>query len=172
MYKKYIHSFWHWYEQYYLINIGISAGLFLLQLIHLYWLTTDVVTSRLLGQSFFEPMGVWKLVIVLVDYLEIPTIVSVSLVYINELRQRTSVRSWLLLLLLNSQWIHIFWVTDEVVEEILTGVGATVLPVWAAWIAILIDYLELPVIADTVRRFIAAARANHVQEFLKKEFVE
>lgn len=169
MLKKYIRSFWHWYERYYLINVGISAGLFLLQLIHLAWLAADVIAARLFDRPYIELSGVATLIIIIVDYLEIPTLISVSFVYINELRKRSTARSWFFLLLLNSQWIHIFWITDEVVEEILTGRGTTILPAWAAWMAILIDYLELPVIGDTVRRFIIAARAHRLRQFLEEE---
>lgn len=34
------------------------------------------------------------------------------------------------------------------------------LPVWLAWIAIFIDYLELPVIYDTIKEFIKALKQN------------
>ncbi|MBI1833435.1 MAG: hypothetical protein HYR90_01290 [Candidatus Andersenbacteria bacterium] len=172
MLKKYTQNFWHWYERNYKLNVSISSGLFLFQLIHLVWLTADVVTFRLVGRSYFEPTGVWEFLIVFVDYLEIPTLISVSFIYINELRKKYSFKSWFLLLLLNSQWFHIFWITDEVVEEVFTGSGHTVLPFWAAWIAILIDYLELPVIVDLVIRFVKATRQHTVQEFIKEEFLE
>ncbi len=161
-----LQKFWQWYEKHYVLNVGVSAGLFMLQLCHLFWLTSDVVAFRLSGESFFEPSGIWQAAIVFVDYLEIPTLLSVSLVYINELRKQNNVKSWLYLLMLNSQWIHIFWITDEVVEEVFTGTGSTVLPFWAAWIAILIDYLELPVIYDTLKRFIIALRKKQVNQFL------
>lgn len=172
MLKRHIYTFWRWYEQNYTLAVGVSGGLFLLQLIHLYWLLTDVVAFRLLGQSYFDPTGTWEFLIVVVDYLEIPTLISVSLIYINELRRRNNFKSWLLLLLLNSQWIHIFWITDEIAEEIFTGAGSTILPAWAAWIAIAIDYLELPVIMDIVVKFIRAVRARRIREFLQDEFIE
>lgn len=170
MLRRHIRLFWRWYERYATLNIGISAALFTLQLIHLFWLTTDVIATRLLGYALFHPTGIWELLIVIVDYLEIPTLLSVSLLYINELRKRWNIRSVLFLVLLNSQWFHIFWITDEVVEQVFTGSGMTVLPIWAAWIAILIDYLELPVIADTIRQFIHALREHRVKKFLEEEF--
>jgi hypothetical protein len=46
------------------------------------------------------------------------------------------------------QVFHIFWLTDEVVYDVFSGSSAVEIPFYAAWIAILIDYLELPVIAD------------------------
>src|SRR5687767_324939 len=83
MLRRHIRLFWRWYERYSTLNIGISAGLFTLQLVHLFWLTTDVIATRLLGYALFHPTGIWELLIIIVDYLEIPTILSVSLIYIN-----------------------------------------------------------------------------------------
>ena len=46
------------------------------------------------------------------------------------------------------QVFHIFWLTDEVVYDTFFGASSAVeIPYYGAWIAILIDYLELPVIA-------------------------
>ena len=61
-------------------------------------------------------------------------------------------KTWLYLLLLNSQWIHLFWITDEVVLENFTGEALVPIPFWLAWIAISIDYLELPVMYDTITK--------------------
>ena len=58
-------------------------------------------------------------------------------------------------LLLAVQIFHIFWITDEVVYETFFGPSTAVqLPYLAAWAAILVDYLELPVIADLFYRTI------------------
>ncbi len=152
--KKYINWFWRWYEGNLRLNIGIAAGIFVWQLIHLFWLTLDVVTARLFSVALFHITGVLQYAIIAVDYAEMPAIITVSLVYINELRKGKDVkRNILFLVLLNSQWLHLFWITDEFVLEILRGGGA-VLPLWLAWIAILIDYLELPVIYDTIRKLL------------------
>jgi hypothetical protein len=154
MFTRAFSSFWTWYERHYAINIGVATGLFLLQLIHLYWLTADVVFLRLFGESFLPLSGMLLTVIVLVDYTEIPALFGTSLIYINELRKGFRWRSLLYLVFLNSQWLHIFWITDEFVVDRLAGAaGFTILPLWLAWIAIGIDYLELPVMYDTVRRF-------------------
>ncbi|RJQ29889.1 hypothetical protein C4571_00525 [Candidatus Parcubacteria bacterium] len=147
--------FWAWYNKFYALNLTIAAGLFLLQIVHLYWLTTDVVLFRIFGESFFfsqNPVG--RLLLILVDYTEIPALITTSLVYINSIRGRgKNVRDILYLLFINAQWFHIFWITDEVVVEIFGRTGA--FPRWhplVAWAAIVIDYLELPVIYDTIKR--------------------
>ncbi len=146
-------KFWLWYEKHLVLNIAIAAVLFTLQLVHLYWLTTDVVSTKLTGDSHFQLTGIWQVLILLVDYIEIPAIITTSLLYINDFRKGKKARSLFYLFLLNSQWIHIFWITDEyIVEKFLNfpGIG---IPVILAWVAIFIDYLELPIIIDTLRRF-------------------
>lgn len=144
--------FWDWYERNYRINLAFTTGLFALQLVHLYWLTTHVVLFRLLGKSYFDPNPFWEYVIIVVDYTEIPALLSTSLLYVYELRKRFSWKAVGFLIALNSQWIHLFWITDEFVVSRFAG-GPSTLPLWFAWAAILIDYLELPVIYDTVRTF-------------------
>ena len=55
----------------------------------------------------------------------------------------------------------------------LAGAGAgTALPVWLAWVAILIDYLELPVIYDTLRKFFLSVREQRVGKFLREDLRE
>lgn len=165
MFKRFLSKFWVWYEKYYLINLAIAAGLFLLQLLHLYWLTTNVVAMRLFDRSFFNPGHVWESFIILVDYTEIPALISTSLVYINELRKKFNFKSLLYLIFLNSQWLHIYWITDEFVVENFSGEAKTVaLTFWLAWVAILIDYLELPVIYDTVKKLIRALKDRNLKE--------
>ena len=75
------------------------------------------------------------------DYTEIPALISVSLVYLNELRKGFAWRPVLFLVLLSSQWLHITWITDEFVVQSSAGSG-TSLPIWLAYVAILIDYLS------------------------------
>jgi hypothetical protein len=143
-------SFWRWYERHLRLNITIAASLFILQLFHLYWLTVEVALHQLFGLT-----GLWldlpwlNLIITLVDYTEIPALITTSLVYINELRRRGRLKPLLYLIFLNSQWLHLFWITDEFVVDQFTSTNTgTILPIWLAWIAIGIDYLELPVILD------------------------
>lgn len=150
--KRFIHKFFSWYERHYAINVGFSAFLLGLQLFHLYWLTTSVVAQKLFGGTFFEAGGLWIYLMVLIDYTEIPALVSTSLIYINELRKSLKFQSFLYLVFLNSQWLHLFWITDEFVVNQFRD-SATILPFWLALVAIIIDYLELPVILDTFKRF-------------------
>lgn len=145
--------FWAWYERTYALNITIAFGLFVLQLIHLVWLTGDVVWPRLFGEEIFRLHGGPEMLVALVDYTEIPALISVSLIYINELRKRWSASHVLYLIFLNSQWLHLFWITDEFVVDAFSTNPSTILPVWLAWIAILIDYLEIPVMVDTAAKF-------------------
>lgn len=149
-------NFWAWYERHYTLNVTLSAGLFLLQLIHLYWLTTHVVTVKLFGIDLFSPPSFWETILIVVDYTEIPALFTTSLVYINAQRKKKSLKNILYLFFLNIQFLHIFWITDEFVEAILTGgPQTTILPVWLAAVAIAIDYLELPVIYETTKAAIS-----------------
>ncbi len=153
----FLKTFWSKYQKRYSLYSGITAGVFLLQIIHLYWLTTHVVSYRLAGFSLFNPNDFWQFVIIFVDYLEIPAIISTSILYVYSLRQGFNKKDLFFLLLLNTQWLHIFWISDEFVESIFLGVeSATILPAWLAFVAIIIDYLELPVMYDATKKFIAS----------------
>lgn len=146
---------WEAYKKRYTLYTGITVGVFLLQIIHLYWLATHVITYKILGAHFFNPSEFWQFVIIFVDYFEIPAILSASFLYIYSLKQRWNKKDLWLLILLNTQWLHIFWISDEFVESIFTGVTtSTILPTWLVWVAIGIDYLELPVMYDTFKKFI------------------
>lgn len=151
--------FWNWHKRNYTLNVGIAASLFALQLVHLYWLFTDVILFRLTGQSFFDPSRFWELVIIIVDYAEIPAIFVASVLYLSSLRSKFAWKPILMLFFINSQWLHLFWITDElVVSQLVDKTSAAVFPVWLVWIAIGIDYLELPVIYDTLKTFISRLR--------------
>lgn len=146
-----IHRFFAWYERHYRIAVTVTTVLFLLQVVHLYWLFSHVISLRLLGVSYFTPNAFWQAVIVLIDYTEIPALISTTVLYWYELRKGFSWKSILFIVLLNTQWLHLFWITDEFVVDMFQGTAnETILPAWLAWIAILIDYLELPVIVDTI----------------------
>jgi len=166
-----IKKFWQWYEKHYLVNVGTAAFLFLLQIIHLIWLIGDVVIGRLTGEALFHLHENIEWLVILVDYTEIPAIISVSLVYINEIRKGKRFKPILYLIFLNSQWLHIFWIPDEFVVQSFGGTGVA-LPLWLAWIAILIDYLELPVIVETLKKFFQAVKQGDktaIQESLREE---
>lgn len=162
--NKFTDRFWNWYAKRESLNTGIAAGLFTLQLIHLYWLTTAVVFLKLFGESLFTPSPTFETAITLVDYTEIPAIIATSAVYLNELQKKFSYKSLWFLFFINSQWLHMFWITDEfVLEHFTQHTGPSILPVWIAWIAIFIDYLELPVIFDTLSKFFKSLKAEGVE---------
>jgi hypothetical protein len=145
-------GFWDWYDRNYRLNVSVASVLFLLQLAHLWWLGADPIATRLTGHGLLHLHGLVQWLIFFVDYTEIPALIAVSLVYVNELRRGFSWKPLLFLLFLNSQWLHIFWITDEYVAN------SNGFPDALAWVAILIDYLELPVIYDTLKRLTLAFR--------------
>ncbi|MEK7517320.1 MAG: hypothetical protein AAB583_02130 [Patescibacteria group bacterium] len=148
----------NWYEKNYTLNVGIASFLFLWQLIHLYWLTVDVVLLKLFGVYLFHLTQFWQYAIIIVDYTEIPSLILVSFIYVHSLSKKFSWKSVLFLLLLNSQWVHLFWITDEFVVRAFLEEAYADIPLWLAWVAILIDYLELPVIFDTLKKFFVSLR--------------
>ena len=148
--------FWHKYEN---LNLRVAFVLISLQLVHLYWLTSDVVIKRITQDpsAGLSQSGLLFLFFVIIDYIEIPGLVAGLVFYGLSVykvdRKRT--RNSLMFVFLAVQVFHIFWITDEIVYETFFGPSAAVqLPFIAAWIAILVDYLELPVIADLFYRTI------------------
>jgi hypothetical protein len=140
-------DFWTRYEN---LNLRITFILISLQILHLYWLTADVILQRISGQSYLGlPKELLPLFIV-VDYIEIPALVSGITFYLfsifkGEPNPRKDV---IFLILLAIQIVHIFWITDEIVYESLLGNDLITIPLYLTWIAILIDYLEIPVMID------------------------
>lgn len=164
--------FWNWYERHYTLNVTVAAVLFALQIVHLIWLTLDPLWAKVFGDPLFVVEKPYSWPLLLVDYTEIPALVSVSLLYLNELRQGFAAKPMLFLLFLNSQWLHVFWITDEFVVTSNQAAGTTSLPIWLAYVAILIDYLELPVIYDTFRKMLRALRGRRFGVFLREELRE
>lgn len=165
-------AFWGWYERNYVLNVTIAFVLFLLQLVHLTWLGGEVVALRAFGVPLFELTGIWEKIIVLVDYTEIPAIFTMTLVYIDAYRRGAKWNAVLMLTLLQSQWLHIFWITDEFVVDTFSDHGHTVLPPWLAWVAIGIDYLEIPVIIDTFVKLYKAVREKRGLTGIKEALAE
>ena len=152
--------FWYRYEN---LSLRIALILISLQLIHLYWLTTDVVIKRLVHDQSggLSQTGLFFIFIIAIDYIEIAALVS-GLTYYGlsfyrgEKRRR---RNALFFSLLAVQVFHIFWITDEVVYETFFGPASGIeIPFVAAWVAILVDYLELPVIVDLFHRTIVRGK--------------
>ena len=150
-------GFWHRYEN---LNLKIAFVLISLQLIHLYWLTADVVIQRITGESVLGvPQGSPLFIFfIIIDYVEIPALVAGQTYYALSIykHEKNSIKNSLLLSMLAIQVFHIFWITDEVVYESFFGSpsGSVEIPYYAVWVAILIDYLELPVIFDLFYRTI------------------
>jgi hypothetical protein len=155
MFKK----FMNFYLRYQNINLKISFILISLQLLHLYWLTTDVVLYRLTGTDYFGELSDFILLFIIIDYIEIPALVSGLIYYLftiiyDKKEKEKKIKNTVLLILLAIQSIHIFWITDDVVYTTFVGSDLIHMPEYFAWIAILIDYLELPVIYDLLKRII------------------
>jgi hypothetical protein len=140
-------EFWYRYEN---LNLKITFVLISLQLLHLYWLTTDVVLQRIYGKSFFLFPKILLPVFVVIDYIEIPALASGITFYSLSIykHQKNSWKNSLFLAMLAVQVVHIFWITDEIVYDAFFETRFVQFPLYVAWIAILIDYLELPVMAD------------------------
>lgn len=156
--QKIFQNFSAWYNRNYKINLYVATGLFVWQLVHLYWMTTDVVMFRLFGHEFWQVGTAGNFIISIVDYTEIPAIILTSVFYINELQKKFAWKSVIFLVLLNSQWLHLFWITDEVVIAQFTRTAPILLPIWLSWLAIMVDYLELPVIYDTLKKTFLSLR--------------
>lgn len=155
-------EFWHRYEN---LNLKVAFFLVSLQLIHLYWLTADVVIKRITGESVFvlSQSGPIFLLFVAIDYIEVPALIAGLTYYSLSIykHQKGSPKNALFLAMLAVQVFHIFWLTDDVIyDTFFNGSSKAVeIPYYAAWIAILIDYLELPVMADLFyRTFIKGER--------------
>lgn len=134
----------NFYERYENLGIKITFVLVSLQVIHLFWLTTFVIfdAPELTG-------NVPPIVFVLIDYLEIPALISGLVFYLLALADSQGrTKNLLLLGLLLIQFVHIFWVTDTFVYMAFNFNQY----VYLAWFAVAVDFLELPVIYDLYKR--------------------
>jgi hypothetical protein len=96
---------------------------------------------------------------IIIDYIEIPALVSGVMYYFfnliyNQKEKENRIKNTIFLILLAIQSIHIFWITDDIVYSSFVGDDLIKIPEYLVWIAILIDYLELPVIYDLLKRII------------------
>ncbi|HET7644407.1 MAG TPA: hypothetical protein VFK40_12940 [Nitrososphaeraceae archaeon] len=99
------------------------------------------------------------LLFIIVDHIEIPALVSGLVYYLfnilyNNKENKNKFKNTIFLILLAIQAIHIFWITDDIVYSTFIGGNIIEIPQYLAWFAILIDYLELPVIYDLLKRII------------------
>ncbi|MDP3696670.1 MAG: hypothetical protein Q8R55_01405 [Candidatus Taylorbacteria bacterium] len=148
-----LQKFWDWYKENIRFNHILVAVLFGWQLLHLYWLTTNVIAGKLLGYPIFDPDEFYQLLLIFADYAEIPALVGGTLLYFHALKEGSIKKSIIFIILINSQWLHLFWITDEFVISHFRGEHPYI-PFWLVWTAILIDYLELPVIYDTIKNIV------------------
>lgn len=148
---------WEWYESQRGWHAALTAILLSWQLVHLYWLTTTIVIPRLTGVVVFSPGSFLESLLIVVDYVEIPALITTSIFYLHQLRKGVTRKPLLFLVLINSQWLHLLWITDEFVLNQLTSMSVG-LPLWLAWLAMSIDYLELPVMFDMLRQVTGSAR--------------
>lgn len=156
--SNFSNRFWNWYQRYFTINVTITSFLFALQIFHLYWLFSDVVLTKLTGESYFLLNSVWGKFSIFFDYTEIPALVTATFLYLHRLREKFSYKSLLFLILINTQWLHMLWITDEYIVDQFAGRDVVVWSTFLAWVAILIDFLELPVIYDTIKQTIQEYR--------------
>lgn len=152
-----LHKVLNFWERYQNLNLKIAFVMMSLQVLHLYWLTADVVLQRIAGDSYFGLPQTLLPVFVIVDFIEIPALVSgITFYSFNLMRNiknsRVMMINSIFLILLATQVVHIFWITDEIVYKSFFGGDLVIFPIYFAWIAILIDYLEIPVMIDLLRR--------------------
>lgn len=149
MVLQHLINFWKKYEN---LNLKIAFILVALQIIHLYWISTDVVAKRITGESLFLFPQEFLMIFIIIDYLEIPALIAGVTFYSFLLYTGRNIKNAFLLAFLAVQFFHLFWLTDEIVYETFFGASFIGLPAAVAWVAIAIDYLEIPVIADLFRR--------------------
>jgi hypothetical protein len=163
--STFVQKFINFYHRYENLNLKITFILISLQIIHLYWLTSDVVLQKIFGDSFFLFPKTLLPLFVIIDYIEIPALISGIIFYAYNIRygKEDSKRSYLFIGLLVVQVFHIFWITDDVVYASFFESSFVEIPPVLAWIAILIDYLELPVMADLLYKIIKG-RGNNTKK--------
>ena len=153
MLPKIVKRFLRWYDRYDDFNTILTAFLFSIQIVHLFWLATNIVLPRLLGVDVLNFSDFFNALVAAVDYTEIPALIAISLIYSRSFRKDNNRKDFLYIILLNLQWFHILWITDEIVLETFNPPGF--FHNWnigLAWVAIMVDYLELPIIVETLKR--------------------
>lgn len=141
-----------WLDRHYLAALVVTTVAFILQIFHLYWLFAAVIMEKLTGQSWFSFPKDLNFIYVVADYLEVPALISTSILYLNNFRRDRKFKAIFYVVLLNTQWLHLFWITDNFVVQSFTDNGMFSWNAWVAWVAILIDYLEVPVIIEMLKQ--------------------
>jgi hypothetical protein len=139
----------NFYERYECIGLRITFVLIYLQVIHLFWLTTFVILD---APQF--TLGIPPIVFAAIDYLEIPALISGMVFYILSLHTHRNKKDILFVALLGVQFFHILWITDAFVYMSFKFNAMT----WLAWIAVFVDFLEVPIIIDLFIKIIRSKR--------------
>src|SRR3990167_1177552 len=103
-----IEGFWKWYKDHLRFNQTAVAVLFGWQLLHLFWLTAHVVADKFLGYPLFSPSEFYQYLLIIADYFEIPALISGTLLYLHSLKEGSQKKNLLFILLINTQWLHLF----------------------------------------------------------------
>lgn len=88
-----------------------------------------MVALRLLDRSFLELSDILNILIALVDYTEIPALITATLLYFGQFYTQFNWKSLWFLILINSQWPHLLWITDEFVVNRFSEAGHVIFPV-------------------------------------------
>jgi hypothetical protein len=117
-----------------------------LQIVHLYWLTETSLLPLFFSSRYVIFPGILVSLFVLADFIEIPAIITRTYLYAINYKNNP-LRNIAYVFLLNTQWFHIFWITDTYVINNITGIYWSF---YLSLLAIVIDYFEIPVILDTL----------------------
>lgn len=133
-------------EKYFLYaNVGFLA----FQSIHLFWLATNYLLPTIFGTTpwtIFNERSV-EVILAIVDYLEIPLLIFNVIYWGGLLFKRKLSKTYMIsFVVVMLQFIHIFWLTDEVIME--SGSAWGVLAVFS----IAIDYLEIQTMYVSIKR--------------------
>jgi hypothetical protein len=133
-------------EKYFLYaNVGFLA----FQSIHLLWLATNYLFPSIFGVTpwaIFEDRNV-EVILSIVDFIEVPFLMF-NVIYfgLRLLRKKTDKMLIVTTAIVLLQFVHIFWLTDEVIME-----NGSLPKVFAVF-SILIDYLEIQTMYVSIKR--------------------
>jgi hypothetical protein len=127
------------YAKYECVGLKVTFVLIALQVIHLFWLSNYVIFGTSLYTQYIP-----NFVFASIDYIEIPALFSGIIFYSMSLYLYKKKTSMIFISVLFIQFIHLYWITDEFIVQSFTMHNAVIL----TWVAILIDYAEIPVMVD------------------------
>jgi len=133
----------------------VTLILFLTQIVHLSWLGIFILPVVIGLEIIPFDNPILTLLFGAVDYIEIPALVTGIVFYLSVAwkKDKDFNRNMLMLILVVSQIFHILWITDEIIVETLYANNDVItFPIYMSLIAIGVDYLEIPVIIDLIKR--------------------